>query len=39
VELAPVTEPEKELTARFEAQYQKYRKIYPALRDVFRALR
>ena len=39
VELSSVTEPDPALTARYEAQYQKYRKIYPALRDVFPALR
>ncbi len=31
-------EPEPELAARYEAQYQKYRLLYPALRDVFPAL-
>ena len=39
VEASSVTEPDPALTARYEAQYQKYRKIYPALRDVFPALR
>ena len=39
VEVSSVTEPDPALTARYEAQYQKYRKIYPALRDVFPALR
>ena len=35
VELASVTEPDPELTARYEAQYQKFRKIYPAMKNIF----
>jgi xylulokinase len=35
VELASTTFPDPELTARYEAQYQKFRKIYPALKSVF----
>ena len=35
VELASTTEPEAELTARYEAQYRKFRKIYPALKELF----
>ena len=35
VELASTTEPDPELTARYEVQYQKYRRIYPALKSVF----
>ena len=35
VELASVTEPDPELSARYEAQYQKFRKIYPAMKDIF----
>ncbi len=35
VELASTTEPDPELTARYEAQYQKFRKIYPAMKNVF----
>ncbi len=35
VELASVTEPEPELTAHYEAQYQKFRKIYPAMKNIF----
>ena len=30
--------PDPELTALYEAQYQKFRQIYPALKDVFRTL-
>ena len=39
VEVSSVTEPDAALTARYDAQYRKYKKIYPALRDVFPALR
>ena len=35
VELASTTEPDPELTARYEEQYQKFRRIYPALKGVF----
>ena len=35
VELASTTEPDAALTARYEAQYQKFRKIYPALKELF----
>ena len=35
VELASVTEPDPEFTARYEAQYQKFRKIYPAMKNIF----
>ncbi len=35
VKLANTTEPDPALTARYEEQYQKYRKIYPALKSVF----
>ena len=39
VEVSSVTEPDPALTALYDAQYRKYKKIYPALRDVFPALR
>jgi xylulokinase len=39
VELASTTEPEAELTARYEAQYQKFKRIYPALKSVFPEIR
>ena len=39
VEVSSITEPDPALTALYDAQYQKYKKIYPALRDVFPALR
>ena len=35
VEVASVTEPDPELTARYEAQYRKFKEIYPALKAVF----
>ena len=35
VEVASTVEPDPELTARYEVQYQKYRKIYPAMKKLF----
>ncbi len=35
VKTAGVTLPDAALTARYERQYQKYRLLYPALKDVF----
>ena len=35
VELASTTEPDSELTARYNERYLKFRKIYPALKNVF----
>ena len=35
VKLAHTTEPDPEIAARYEEQYQKYRKIYPALKSIF----
>lgn len=39
VHTAKVVEPDPAIAARYEAQYQKYRRIYPALKDTFAALR
>ncbi len=39
VEPASTTEPDPALTARYEAQYQKYKRIYPALKAVFPEIR
>lgn len=39
VEVASTTEPDKELTARYEAAYNKYRLIYPALKDAFKKIK
>ena len=39
VRVAQTVEPDAELTARYEAQYQKFRKIYPALKNVFPTLK
>ena len=35
VEGAGRVEPDPELTARYAARYQQFRKIYPALKQVF----
>ena len=35
VELAGTTEPDPALRERYEAQYQKFRKIYPAVKSIF----
>ena len=35
VETAETVEPDAELTRRYEAQYQKFRAIYPAMKDLF----
>ena len=35
VQVAGRVEPDPELTERYEARYQQFRKIYPALRQVF----
>ena len=35
VSVASVVNPEPELAARYEARYQQYRRIYPALKPVF----
>ena len=35
VEVASTVEPDPELSARYEAQYRKYRKIYPAMKALF----
>ena len=35
VELSSTTEPDPALTARYEARYQQFRKIYPALKELF----
>ena len=39
VTTASVVEPDPEITARYEAQYRKFSKIYPALKAVFPQLR
>ena len=39
VELASVTEPDPVLTKRYEARYQQFRKIYPALKELFPEIR
>ena len=39
VKVVDTVEPDPELTARYEKQYQKFRKIYPACRELFKELR
>ncbi len=39
VHTAKVVEPDPAIAARYEAQYQKYRRIYPALKETFATLR
>jgi len=39
VKTASVLEPDAELTALYEAQYQKFRTIYPAVKSVFPVIR
>ncbi len=38
VEVASVVEPDPELTAKYEARYQQFRKIYPACKTLFSQL-
>ncbi len=38
VDVADTTEPDPALTARYEAQYRKFRSIYPAMKAVFPAI-
>lgn len=38
VKVVETIEPEKELVEKYEKGYQKFRKIYPALRPVFQEL-
>ena len=37
VEVASTTEPDAALTAKYEARYQSFKKLYPALKDFFAA--
>ena len=39
VEVAETVEPDPALTEAYEAQYQKFRRIYPAMRELFPAIR
>ncbi|MBQ9345852.1 MAG: xylulokinase, partial [Oscillibacter sp.] len=38
VKVTGTVQPEPELAARYEARYQTFRRIYPALKDLFPAL-
>ena len=35
VKIVDTVEPDAELVAKYEERYQKFRKIYPACRDLF----
>ena len=35
VEVASTTEPDAELTAKYQARYEKFKQLYPALKSVF----
>ena len=35
VKVVDTIEPEPELAAKYEAQYQKFRKIYPTVKELF----
>jgi len=37
VEVASTTEPDAELTAKYEVRYQNFKKLYPALKNFFAA--
>ena len=39
VEVADTVYPDKELSDLYEAKYRKFKKIYPALKDVFSDIR
>jgi xylulokinase len=39
VRVASRVQPDAEISARYEDRYQKFRKIYPACRELFRSLR
>lgn len=38
IEISSVIAPDAELTARYEMQYQKFRRIFPALKPTFPAI-
>lgn len=35
VEVASTTEPDAELTAKYQARYEKFKQLYPALKSIF----
>ena len=39
VRVAGTVEPDRELTARYDAQYRKFKTIYPTLKNVFPVLK
>jgi xylulokinase len=38
VKVTGTVEPEPEIAARYEEKYQKFKQIYPALKDVYKIL-
>ena len=38
VEVVETVQPDPQITARYETQYQKFRQIYPAVKELFRAI-
>ena len=38
VKVVDTVEPEEELVAKYEERYQKFRRIYPTVKGLFRAL-
>ena len=38
VKVVETVEPDEDLTEKYEERYQKFRKIYPALKPVFRKI-
>ena len=38
VKIVATEEPDAELTAKYEERYQKFRKLYPALKEVYKEL-
>jgi xylulokinase len=38
VKVVDTVEPDPELTAKYEARYQQFKQIYPALKPIFKAI-
>jgi xylulokinase len=39
VKVVGTTEPDAEIAARYEEKYQKFRQIYPALKDIYKVIK
>ena len=39
VKVAKVVEPDPAIAARYEAQYRKFQKIYPAMKQLFKEIK